>query len=119
MPDFPSLGRTVGNIQESRTIFVGLFEKDTLVAIAEIDTNCQGLAINSFFVDPAYFRNGYGGQLLHHILNETDCNTAVVETAAANLPALSLYSKYGFTRKDHWETSEGIPRVELCLNLPN
>jgi GNAT superfamily N-acetyltransferase len=115
MTDFPPLRRTAQHIKSSNTCFVAYSNGETLTALIEIELVQGQLDINSLVVDPEQFRKGYGMQLLHHVLSTLDWTKAVVETAQANLPAIALYEKFGFTFSRKWQTEEAIDKVQLCL----
>ncbi len=115
--DFPPLKRTPEDIQLSNATFTGLFDSATLAAVTETraDENC--LFVDSFVVDPQFFRKGFGSQLLQFILEASQCDTAFVETAAANEPAICFYKRFGFTEIDRWQSVAGLPLVKLGVNL--
>lgn len=115
--DFPPLCRTLENIQITRSTFTGLFERDTLAAVSETRLVGNCLAIDGFVVDPQFFRKGFGSQLFRFILDETRSDTALVETAAANEPAIRFYKTFGFIETDRWETDEGLQLVKLGVDL--
>jgi len=115
--NFPPLNRTLENIRSTESAFTGFFEGTTLTAISETQINGNSLSIDGLVVDPQFFRQGFGSQLLQFILNESHCDIALVETAAANKPAVCFYKRFGFKEIDRWETVEGIPLVKLVNQL--
>jgi ribosomal protein S18 acetylase RimI-like enzyme len=115
--DFPPLRRTVETIRRAKSSIFGYFENGTLTAISETQTDDEVLFIDGFVVDPQFFRKGHGSRLLRFVLDESRCDRAVTETAAANQPALLFYEKFGFTETDRWNSVEGIQIVTLGVNL--
>ncbi len=103
-------------MKETDAHFFGYWEDGELAAIAEITERDSELSIDSLAVDPSCFRKGYAGRLLSFVLDLFDWETAVVETAAANRPAIALYEKFGFVEARRWRTADGIPRVLLRTN---
>lgn len=114
--DFPPLSRSVDNIIHSTTDFFGSSEKNELAAVIEIGVENKRLEIHSLTVDPAYFRRGLGGKLLRYVLEAFDVHDAIVETAAANKPAIALYQQYGFEAYKWWTPSHGIEKVAMQVN---
>ena len=112
---FPPLERTVKVIQDSKTQFWGYYKNDTLAAIAEIELTDSLLDINSFVVSPTFFRQGIGSILLKYLLTTFSFDSAVVETATANKPAILLYEKHGFREAKIWMTKIGIEKIMLTL----
>jgi len=110
---FPPLERTLDNIQDSKTQFWGYYKNDNLAAIAEIELTNKLLDINSFVVSTTFFRQGIGSDLLGYLLTNLSFEFAVVETATANKPAISLYKKFGFIETKKWLTEIGIEKVML------
>jgi hypothetical protein len=47
------------------------------------------------------------------VLANFSWNTAEVQTATANFPAVSLYKKHGFLEKKRWHSKEGIELILL------
>ncbi len=115
--DFPPLNRTLENIRVTNSVFTGLFENAILTAVSETQIEGNILFIDGFVVDPQFFRKGFGSQLLRFILDECHCETAFVETAAANKPAVRFYKRFGFTKTDSWEAAEGMQLVKLGAHL--
>ena len=116
--NFPPLSRSVSNIQKSKTQFWGMYIASNLAAAAEIEIKDNLLDIHSFVVSPKHFRQGLASSLLNYLLRSTECNSAVVETASANKPAILLYKKFGFVEDKSWN-SKGINKISLRLKLGN
>jgi ribosomal protein S18 acetylase RimI-like enzyme len=103
-------------LKETDALFFGCREDGILAAATEITERDSELSINSLGVDPLYFRKGYASRLLSFVLDSFVWETAVVETAAANGPAIGLYAKFGFVEATRWQTADGISMVLLRTN---
>jgi ribosomal protein S18 acetylase RimI-like enzyme len=93
--DFPPLQRTAGMIAKSETIFYGYFQEGLLAGVMEL-TLSGVVRINSFVVDPNYFKKGIGSKMMQLVLKEFEASQYIVETGKQNVPAISLYEKFGF-----------------------
>ena len=111
--DFPPLRRTLGDLRTSKCKFFGYWKKSQIAAVVEVLPKPGLLKIRSLVVDPQFFREGIGSHLLTHILDLFTFESAVVETAMANTPAISLYQKLGFIEEKQWQTSHGIKKIKL------
>lgn len=111
--DFPPLLRTTKDIINAKTRFYGFFEEHCLAAVIELDISESHLDINSLTVAPSFFRKGIAGKLVDYALKSFDVDTARVETAVANLPAINLYEKYGFDEFKRWTPSHGIQKLAM------
>ncbi|MGF1763033.1 GNAT family N-acetyltransferase [Aliivibrio kagoshimensis] len=114
--DFPPLSRRSNDIEQVSTQFYGFYENDVLAAVIEVEIEDKQLDIHSLTVDPAHFRKGIAGKLIHFVVDKMNFSQAIVETAAANIPAINLYKKHGFVECKQWTPSHGIPKVALLLD---
>ena len=115
--DFPPLLRSSKDIETSRSHYFGFSEWDSLAAVIEVVIANRRLEICSLTVDPLFFRKGIAGNLLSYVLEYSNCEEAVVETAAANTPAINLYKKHGFAEFRRWKTSHGINKLAMLLQI--
>jgi ribosomal protein S18 acetylase RimI-like enzyme len=81
---------------------VGVFKNDHLIAILETNHELWNnrLRVTELWVLEKYRHQGYGGLLLEYAKNlgrEKNCRGLVLETQSCNIPAISLYLKYGFS----------------------
>ena len=113
--DFPPLLRSTKDIEASRSQFYGFSEGNSLAAVIEVVVENRRLEICSLTVDPLFFRKGIAGKLISYVLETSNCEEAVVETAVANTPAIKLYKKLGFTEFRRWKTSHGIDKLAMLL----
>lgn len=89
--DFPPLSETIDDIEaEQPNGFVYLLHDSVVGAITYVDGTITRLVVN-----PEYFRQGIAQSLLHHLLQHD--HVKHVMTGARNLPALTLYARFGFT----------------------
>ncbi|MEZ4580509.1 MAG: GNAT family N-acetyltransferase [Caldilineaceae bacterium] len=96
--DFPPLRRTVADIRADDARYVGALVETTLAGVIWIETEGNPLqaTIAGLVVAPAYQRRGIARRLLRHVLHAVPGQTFTVSTGAANLPALALYTVFGF-----------------------
>jgi len=111
--DFPPLRREASHIRSSDSQFLGDWIGVDLASVVEFSQSGDNLSIDSLVVHPQFFRRGLASQLLQSLLARERWESAKVETAAANSPALDLYEKFGFTESSRWLTADGIEKVGL------
>ena len=114
--NFPPLRRSKADIQKSGLKIMGIIQDDSLVAVAELDEEEQVLILESFVVAPSHFREGIGTTLLQYIMAEYSSKTIMIETTALNVPAINLYTKFGFIESPHYFTNDGFEMVRLFYN---
>ncbi|KOP30201.1 hypothetical protein ADM98_15325 [Exiguobacterium sp. BMC-KP] len=89
--NFPPLSETIDDIEaEQPKGFVYLLHDNVVGAITYDDRT-----ITRLVVDPAYFRQGIAQSLLQYLLQHD--HVKHVLTGARNLPAITLYARFGFT----------------------
>ena len=110
---FPPLARTIDDIKNSNSLFFGFYEAEELAGVIEVEYKNSRLDIHSLTVEPNFFRRGIAGKLIEYVLRKFDWQKAVVETAAVNKPAITLYEKYGFVTHKQWTPEHGIEKVAM------
>jgi len=110
--DFPPLMRTIHAIRNSETKFYGYFENSLLAGVMEL-TVANAVRINSFVVDPIYFKQGIGSKMMQFVLAEFKAPKYTVETGKQNIPAISLYEKFGFKIVREYPLPKGIVKVVM------
>jgi len=115
--DFPPLKRPIKDYVNSRTEFFGYLKNRELAGIIEIRDRRDYTDICSLVVDPQFFRQGIGTELLGFTINTFESNLYIVETGVDNLPACSLYKKFGFKEVKQWDTNHGIRKVAFELEI--
>lgn len=67
------------------------------------------IEINQISVLPNYRRQGYGSELMNHLIRKN--KNISLEVKCDNLPAIALYEKFGFkkvaVRKDYYDGIDG------------
>jgi GNAT superfamily N-acetyltransferase len=112
--DFPPLRRTAAQVAASDASFFGVWDGETLVAVAEVERHASGqVHLGSLVVLPTHFRRGLASALLRSVLGTFASDGLTVSTGLRNVPALRLYAAHGFADVRHWTTADGIPMVTL------
>jgi ribosomal protein S18 acetylase RimI-like enzyme len=114
--EFPPLQRSVAHIRSARSKFLGQWAESGLSVVLEYSLSAAHLGIDSLVVHPRYFRRGLGSEILRSLLDSAAWQTADVETAAMNHPAIALYEKFGFAESKRWATRDAIEKVQLSLS---
>jgi ribosomal protein S18 acetylase RimI-like enzyme len=113
--DFPPLRRRVEEIAMAGTSFFGARSGGVLAAVAELEpTSGDSAHVNAFVVHPAFFRRGIGRALLRRLQAEPRRGRLTVSTAAANRPAIALYTSLGFQLEREWAKPFGLAMVTLA-----
>ena len=96
---FPPLDRIVEEVQNSNEVFLGVkFEQDLIGVVSfEEHQNRREFEIVSLVVKPSWHRMQVATRLLEAALERAGNSSVVVSTGAMNLPAITLYSKFGFS----------------------
>ena len=111
--NFPPLQRQLEEYMHTDTEFYGFWVEDHLAAAMELHFDATQIHIQSLVVHPDYFRRGIGKQLVQFVFDSFTTELFMVETGAANGPAIALYEKLGFTEVLQWDTSFGIRKVRF------
>jgi GNAT superfamily N-acetyltransferase len=112
--DFPPLRRTAAQVAASDASFRGVWDGDTLAAVAEVERHASGqVHLGSLVVLPTHFRRGLASALLRSVLDTCPHDDLTVSTGVRNEPALRLYAAHGFADFRRWTTADGIPMVTL------
>ena len=111
--DFPPLARTQADIESADSEFLGVHGGAGLIAVVELERAPGQVLIASLVVDPDFFRQGIARNFLGHVIAACECQSLVVETATANLPALKLYQAMGFALDSEHITGDGIRMARL------
>ena len=113
--DFPPLKRPLEDYMRYDREFFGRIKNGQLAGVAEIIETDGYVHIRSLVVDPKYFRQGIGKELVEFVLESFDTDLFVVETGVKNEPASKLYKKLGFTEVGQWDTDHGVRKVKFEL----
>lgn len=69
-----------------------------LIGMLRLDRHRTYYELSSFVVNPTYQGSGYGGQMLDHVIKNTDL--PIWLRVHRDNPACTLYSRYGFENRD-------------------
>ncbi|MBL4663178.1 MAG: GNAT family N-acetyltransferase [Flavobacteriaceae bacterium] len=111
--DFPPLQRQISDYMNTDTVFFGFWEEKELAGVVELHIAPKQVHIQSLVVDPNYFRRGIGRKLVQFVFGSFSSELFMVETGAANGPAIALYESFGFEELLQWNTSHGIRKVRF------
>ena len=111
--NFPPLKRPLEGYIDCRNEFFGFIIDGNIAGVIEIADSQDYTHIQSLVVSPKHFRKGIGSQLIEHVFNHYQSNTFMVETGAANEPAIKLYERHGFELESEFDTSIGIRKVRF------
>ncbi|OAB40966.1 GNAT family N-acetyltransferase [Paenibacillus glacialis] len=111
--DIPPLLDTYETLSQCGERFFGEVDEDGELqgAIAIISETAGTMTITRMMVQPACFRKGIAGRLIQHVLDyHVDTPLFIVSTGTRNVPAFTLYLKFGFIPFDTYEVA---PEIEL------
>ena len=109
--DFPPLKRKKEDFIQCSNIFFGFYKKEELIAVIEIAQFLKNVHIQSLVVHPRYFRKGIASLLIKFILDKYSQHLLTVKTGIKNIPAVKLYTKFGFKEVRQWETDHNVRKV--------
>jgi ribosomal protein S18 acetylase RimI-like enzyme len=111
--ELPPLLETLEQLRRSDETFLGCRAGRRLVGAVSYRRVGELLDIHRLMVHPDWFRRGVGGALLAQLQRcEPGVRRIVVQTGAANEPALALYRRAGFCTVGHRD----VPGLRIaCL----
>lgn len=116
--DIPPLKDTVDSLIACDETFYGYYINDVLTGIISYKIIEKVIDIHRVAIHPLYFRMGIADNLINFIEGlENNINKVVVSTGKENLPAVSLYLRNGYKRKQDIEISKGIYITEFEKNM--
>lgn len=121
LTEYPPLPETFDSIRSSKELFYGELSEDGVIigAIATGEQIYSGeleLEITRLMVHSDHLRQGVGSALLEYVLNSHPNITSFVVTAGiANIPAVTLYERYGFVPSDKISVVAGTQLTQFCL----
>ncbi|WP_234382022.1 GNAT family N-acetyltransferase [Streptomyces sp. XY332] len=107
----PALRESLTQMREQPLHWLGAVAQDGSIAgfLAWQEQPDGSACIDRLCVSPAWFRRGAASLLLRHVLSELlPDRTVTVTTGAANTPALTLYTRLGFTRGPDFSPAPGL-----------
>ncbi|CAH9018022.1 GNAT family N-acetyltransferase [Candidatus Nitrosacidococcus sp. I8] len=112
--DFKEIKKLVSNINFSDFQVFCLIDKDKVLGFIGISGN----KVEILFVDPSYFRQGFGYRLLNFVVIKFNANE--IDVNEQNIKALKFYEKFGFQRYDRSEKdNQGRNYPILKMRLAN
>jgi ribosomal protein S18 acetylase RimI-like enzyme len=113
--NIPPLTQSRADLAADGLRYLGLQSGGRLLAAIAISDSPEEVDIHKLMVDPPAHRRGFGRLLLSAVLDRAGSNRRViVQTAAANQPAVALYESHGFRIIRRWNAPGGLPLVGLC-----
>ena len=112
----PPLHETLEELLETPAdqLWVARYEQTTLVgAVAWEEDGDAGVELLRLFVAPAAWRRVHATALLGAVTDRIGTRAVSVSTGAANLPALALYARHGFTVIAEDEIAPGVRLARL------
>jgi GNAT superfamily N-acetyltransferase len=113
--DLPPLRESPAELMQSIERFFGIRTPSGLMALVAVEDSPGQVLISRLCVSPDHTRRGFATRLVRHVLADADA-PVVVETAAANLPALSLYRQLGFSVAEPFKSKEGLDLVRAVAD---
>lgn len=110
----PALHESLVEMRAEPLRWLGINDSATGLPVAFIAYAIEGdgtVDIDRLCVDPDWFRKGLARALLTHLLAEHPTADVIVSTGAANVPAVTLYTRAGFTPTG---TSSPAPGLEMA-----
>jgi GNAT superfamily N-acetyltransferase len=114
--DLPPLRDTVDSLQACEETFLGYRnESEELAGVISYEREREGCyTLCRLMVHPDHFRQGIGSVLIEHLLSELPKpSLCSVSAEIRNMPAITLYERYGFERKDTYQPVSGITMLRL------
>jgi ribosomal protein S18 acetylase RimI-like enzyme len=113
-PDLPPLRETIADLMSAPETFLVYRDDKQIVAALSYKFKAGVLDIGRLIVSPSHFRRGIARQLLEAVERvELNVQRLMVSTAAANVPAITLYKKAGFQIFERRILPDGLALVQL------
>lgn len=110
----PALLDTVDDLMNNKENFIGFYKDDELLGVLSYEETDELVDICRLVVSPASFRKGIGNQLVNHVLEEVrGSREVIVSTGLENVPAVTLYKKFGFQQERLVEIVPGVKLVNM------
>ncbi|MFC7586749.1 GNAT family N-acetyltransferase [Nonomuraea antimicrobica] len=105
----PPLHESLDELLAAPLAWRGAFDDDGTLVGAVAWTETEDLVdIDRLVVDPRAHRRGIGRTLVGELLGRAGERTTVVSTGRDNVPARTLYERFGFTRIEDVEVIAGL-----------
>lgn len=108
--EIPPLKETFAQLQSCGETFIGCYLHGRLAGAVSYKREQETIDIHRVMIHPDFFRRGIAASLITYIEKtvETEATDIIVSTGAANLPAVRLYEKLGFERKEDLIVGNGL-----------
>jgi ribosomal protein S18 acetylase RimI-like enzyme len=107
--EIPPLKETFEQLQNCGETFTGCYMNNRLAGAVSYKVIGTTIDVHRVMVHPDFFRKGIALKLITWTeQRETSSSEVVVSTGAANLPAVRLYEKLGFVRKEDSIVGNGL-----------
>jgi GNAT superfamily N-acetyltransferase len=107
--EIPPLKESLEQLQNCGETFIGCYMNNRLAGAVSYKMFETTIDVHRVMVHPDFFRKGIALKLITWIeQRETSSSEVVVSTGAANLPAVRLYEKLGFVRKEDSIVGNGV-----------
>jgi ribosomal protein S18 acetylase RimI-like enzyme len=104
----PPLHETLEELCAERLTWLGAFDGDRLVGAVAWSETALMVDIDRLVVDPGAHRKGIGSALVSEVMARAGDRRVVVSTGMANVPARTLYERFGFGRVEDAEVIPGL-----------
>ncbi|SNT30402.1 Acetyltransferase (GNAT) domain-containing protein [Streptosporangium subroseum] len=104
----PPLHETLEELCAERLTWLGAFDDDRLVGAVAWSETALMVDIDRLVVDPGAHRRGIGGALVREVMARAGERRIVVSTGRANMPARTLYERFGFGGAEDVEVIPGL-----------
>jgi len=113
-PRLPPLFETVDDLRASGERFLAAFDAGELVGATSFAVSDDALDICRMVVSPPHMRRGIASRLLSSVEEMRDGHALItVSTGEANIPAIRLYERHGFTIVKRHTLPDGLKLVGL------
>ncbi len=119
--EFPPLMRTAEDVRTCAEEFLAAYVGSELVGSVSVEPEREvgGVIIASLTVAPAFQRRGLASALVEEVLRLHGDDLICVQTGAANLPALRLYTRAGFVESRRRRLGEELLEVVELQRRPS
>jgi GNAT superfamily N-acetyltransferase len=116
--EIPPLRETLPDLQACGETFLGAVADGVLAGAISWKVDGDAIDLHRLVVHPAHFRRGIGIALVRAALaTEPSVRRAIVQTGAANAPAIALYLQEGFEPAGEIEPVPGLRVARFTKRL--
>ena len=114
----PPLMDTLDTLRACGEQFYGRVDEEAeIIGAVAVEEGTDSICISRMMVHPDCFKQGIASSLMEYVLEQyNEVPLKVVSTGALNLPAVSLYQKYGFKPVGSEEIAPGVELITFHLN---